>query len=323
MIRKTQNEIMGKWRTSAEPLASICSITYNHESFINQCLDGFLMQETDFPFEILIHDDASTDKTAAVIREYEKNYPAIIKPILKTINQYSQDVKPNPVYNYPRAKGKYIALCDGDDYWTDSYKLQKQVDFLEANPDYSLCWCRFKTLNEDTGEFQVDQNEKLFESGEDKINFDFERIYKGWHMGTQTLVFGKSMYDPSYLSLYKSPKDIHLVSHLLLQGKGACLSFLGAVYRKHAGGVYSGASELQNAKISCLAYKEIYKHNKKIYYLKLKYLLFTKRYIDALLGNKKYAAAFLKSVELFGQEKNVRYFLSITRRIISQKIKQY
>jgi glycosyltransferase involved in cell wall biosynthesis len=119
-----------------DPLVSICCITYNHEKYIQQCLEGFLIQKTTFLFEILIHDDASTDRTADIIREYETKYPDIIKPIYQTENQYSKGVIVSAVYNWPRAKGKYIALCEGDDYWIDSYKLQKQVDFMEANPEY-------------------------------------------------------------------------------------------------------------------------------------------------------------------------------------------
>ena len=114
-----------------EILVSICCITYNHEKYIRDAIEGFLMQKTDFPFEVLIHDDASTDGTADIIREYETKYPDIIKPIYQTENQYSKGIKISATYNYPRAKGKYIALCEGDDYWIDPYKLQKQVDFLE------------------------------------------------------------------------------------------------------------------------------------------------------------------------------------------------
>src|SRR5690606_15609661 len=106
---------------------SICCITYNHEPFIRQCLDGFLMQQGDFEYEILIHDDASTDGTTKIIQEYELKYPEIIKPIIQTQNQYSQGVRGiNFIYNFPRAKGEYIAMCEGDDYWTDPLKLQKQ-----------------------------------------------------------------------------------------------------------------------------------------------------------------------------------------------------
>lgn len=121
------------------PLVSISCITYNHEPYIRQCLDSFLMQQCDFEYEILIHDDASTDGTSDIIREYQKKYPEIIKPIIQTENQWSQGVRGIMAkFNFSRAKGKYIALCEGDDYWTDSLKLQKQVDFLEENPEYGL-----------------------------------------------------------------------------------------------------------------------------------------------------------------------------------------
>ncbi|CEG28648.1 glycosyltransferase family 2 protein [Bacillus sp. B-jedd] len=119
-------------------VVSINCITYNHRDYIADAIESFLMQKTNFDFEILIHDDASTDGTAEIIREYEKKYPDIIKPIYQTFNQYSQGKKifmPNAA----RAKGKYTAICEGDDYWTDPYKIQKQVDFMERHPECSLC----------------------------------------------------------------------------------------------------------------------------------------------------------------------------------------
>lgn len=122
------------------PLVSICTLAYNHESYIRQCLEGFMIQRCNFKFEVLIHDDASTDRTAGIIREYEEKYPEIIKPIYQKENQYSKGVSIGVNFQYPRVLGKYIALCEGDDYWTDPLKLQKQVDFLEANPDYKMCY---------------------------------------------------------------------------------------------------------------------------------------------------------------------------------------
>ncbi|MGF7231330.1 glycosyltransferase [Arachidicoccus sp.] len=120
-------------------LVSICCITYNHAHYIGECLDGLLMQQANFKFEILINDDASTDGTSDIIRDYEWKFPDIIKPIYQSVNQYSQGQRGmNIKYNFPRAKGKYIALCEGDDYWTDPLKLQKQVDFLEENIDYGM-----------------------------------------------------------------------------------------------------------------------------------------------------------------------------------------
>ncbi|MDD2494720.1 MAG: glycosyltransferase, partial [Tissierellia bacterium] len=120
------------------PIVSICCITYNQEKFIRDTIEGFLKQKTTFPIEILIHDDASTDKTAHIIREYEKKYPDIVKPIYQNDNKYSKGIPISFTYNFPRVKGKYIALCEGDDYWIDPLKLQKQVNFLEENEDYGL-----------------------------------------------------------------------------------------------------------------------------------------------------------------------------------------
>lgn len=119
-------------------MASIHCITYNHENYIADAIESFLMQKTDFPIEILIHDDASTDRTPEIIKQYESKYPDLIKPIYQTENQYSKGVKVGR-FNRERAKGKYIAICEGDDYWTDPYKLQKQVDYMEKHTECSLC----------------------------------------------------------------------------------------------------------------------------------------------------------------------------------------
>jgi len=110
------------------------------------------MQKTTFPFEILIHDDASTDGTADIIREYEAKYPDIIKPIYQRENQYSKGIKISQVYQFPRAQGKYIALCEGDDYWIDPHKLQKQVDYLERNPHVSFVATNYFIYDEITKE---------------------------------------------------------------------------------------------------------------------------------------------------------------------------
>ena len=123
-------------------VVSISCITYNHAPFIRQCLDGFMMQKTDFAFEVLIHDDASTDGTTEIIKEYEARYPDVIKPIYEEENQWVKGRRGSAVFNFPRARGKYIALCEGDDYWTDPLKLQKQVDFLDANEEYGLSFTR-------------------------------------------------------------------------------------------------------------------------------------------------------------------------------------
>ncbi|MEQ8196864.1 MAG: glycosyltransferase family 2 protein [Clostridiaceae bacterium] len=129
-------------------LVSINCITYNHEKYISEAIDSFLMQRTNFNFEVLIHDDASTDRTSDIVREYQKKYPDIIKPIIQKENQYSQGKRLLGYrYNFSRAMGKYIAVCEGDDYWTDPFKLQKQVDYMENHHDCSMCFHAAELVN--------------------------------------------------------------------------------------------------------------------------------------------------------------------------------
>ena len=122
-----------------QPIVSIICNAYKHEAYIRDALDSFLMQKTNFPFEILVHDDASPDKTPDIIREYEEKFPGIVLPIYQTENQYSKKGRIMLRIQVPRVRGKYIALCEGDDYWTDENKLQKQVDALEAHPEADIC----------------------------------------------------------------------------------------------------------------------------------------------------------------------------------------
>ncbi len=118
---------------------SVLCTAYNHEAYIRRCLEGFVSQETDFAFEVLVNDDASSDGTAAVIREYAQKYPGIIRPFLQEKNLFSQGVNIYDAVLYPAARGEYLALCEGDDCWTDPEKLRRQADFLDGHPDYSAC----------------------------------------------------------------------------------------------------------------------------------------------------------------------------------------
>ena len=137
-----------------EPLVSVGWLTYNHVKYVGQCLEGFACQKTNFPFEILIHDDASQDDTQNVILEFAAKYDSeVVKPICQKINQFSQGISPLRQILLPRVKGKYIALCEGDDYWTDPLKLQKQVDFLEAHPEYGMCYTQCVSYRQNTGKF--------------------------------------------------------------------------------------------------------------------------------------------------------------------------
>lgn len=126
------------------PLVSVCCLSYNHVRYIRQALDGILMQKTSFPFEIIVHDDASTDGTIEIIREYAAKYPNVIKPIFEAENQYSQNVSISMDILYPAARGKYIAICECDDFWTDCNKLEKQISYMERHVE---CSCTAHAVN--------------------------------------------------------------------------------------------------------------------------------------------------------------------------------
>lgn len=136
-----------KQNTNSEVMVTVFCLTYNHEPYIQQALEGFCKQETDFTFEILVHDDASTDRTADIIREYVERYPTIIRPFFESENQYSQRKPVIPRILFPQARGKYLAWCEGDDFWTDPKKLQRQVEALEQNPGCVACFCNVTKID--------------------------------------------------------------------------------------------------------------------------------------------------------------------------------
>ncbi|MDY3756577.1 MAG: glycosyltransferase [Treponema sp.] len=190
MIDRTEEEIMREWGVdnSDNPLVSVRCITYNHEPYIAQALDGFLMQKTNFPFEVIVHDDASTDRTADIVREYEKKYPKIIKAIYQTENQYSkQDGSIGRIMN-AACKGEYIALCEGDDYWIDENKLQMQVDFLEKNSEYGMCYTKANVY------IQKEQNFRNGAIGAAFDSFD-DLVLKGNRVPTLTTVYRRDLLD--------------------------------------------------------------------------------------------------------------------------------
>lgn len=133
-----------------EILVSICCITYNQEKYIKEALDSFLMQKTNFKYEIIIRDDASTDNTAKIIKEYEKKYPDIVKPIYEIENGYKKGIEPFQI-TFNNAKGKYISICEGDDYWISERKLQEQVNYMEEHKDCTLCFHDAQILDMKTG----------------------------------------------------------------------------------------------------------------------------------------------------------------------------
>lgn len=179
-------------------MVSICCLAYNQENYITQCLEGIVHQKTTFPFELLIHDDASQDKTKNIIESYRLEYPDIVKPILQKDNKFSKNEKITVIYIYPRARGKYIAFCEGDDYWTDPDKLQKQVDFLENNPEYGMCFTRARQYDQEKEEFLPESFGAPVHSFSDLLN-------NGNRIPTLTVCMRKSILDQYLVDI--NPKD--------------------------------------------------------------------------------------------------------------------
>jgi glycosyltransferase involved in cell wall biosynthesis len=134
---------------TGDVLVSVSCITYNHRAFIADALEGVCSQRSDFAFEVIVHDDASTDGTAEIVRQYAARYPRIVRPVLQTENQWSRGVNPVTTFIWPRIRGVFVALCDGDDCWTDPLKLAKQVDFLQRNPSFGGCFHPVVVKHED------------------------------------------------------------------------------------------------------------------------------------------------------------------------------
>lgn len=137
------------------PLVSVITSTYNHKNYIRQALESIVRQKTNFKFEIIVHDDASTDGTMDIVKEFYAKYPHLIVPILQKENQYQLGVNKLPSIFLPIVKGKYIALNEGDDFWTDDYKLQKQVDYIENHDDCSMVVHRSNKVKEDGQYYQI------------------------------------------------------------------------------------------------------------------------------------------------------------------------
>ena len=181
------------WPEGTPPLVHTRTMTYMHEKYISDCIEGILMQKTVFPVQIFIHDDASTDTTAEIIRKYEKKYPRLIKAYYQQENTFTKKDKHECRSEFNNwLTGKYEAICEGDDYWTDPLKLQKQVSFLEKNPDYGLCYTK--------AYYFMQKNKRLIkkEYGSNACTFE-QLIYNGNSIPTLTTCFKKTLFN-DYLS---------------------------------------------------------------------------------------------------------------------------
>ena len=210
-----------------KPLVSILCATYNQKDFIAQTIESFLMQKVDFPIEIIVHDDASTDGTAEIVKEYADKYPDIIKPIFQKENQHSKKTGIWNTFIYPKAQGKYYADCEGDDYWTDPNKLQRQVDFLESHPEYSLSTENANVLFTATNVVQPFSLEP-----EHDVTFDDLLIRR--RFPTASAVY-RSEYLSNYLQSKRPCFDTSMWAYLATKGKIHFNPIISSIYRRGCG----------------------------------------------------------------------------------------
>ena len=221
-----------------QPLLSVCLSTYNFAPYVGQAIEGILMQETDFPIEIIVHDDYSTDGTADIIRDYQAQYPHLISAILQTENQSSQRGKKKGYHiAFEQTQGRYTAYLDGDDYWTDPHKLQKQVDFLEEHPGFSMCGHWVENVDAQGNLL----GEPVYTGTRTSEVFNLEYVVNGTscHIGSwvcRSEALKKVLRDHHDFFLYTRAADNPLLVGLLLQGQGYCFQEFMGVYRVFAGG---------------------------------------------------------------------------------------
>lgn len=283
---------------------SVLMLTYNHEKYIAQAIEGVMMQKVDFYFELIIGDDCSTDKTTKIIQEYKNKFPDIIKPILRTENIGAGN---NYVDINKKAKGKYIAHCEGDDYWTDPNKLQKQVDFLEANPDYVISYTDYSQTVEGSGQF--DDRTNLYYKETLGINDLLQHNY----ISTLTCVFRNNLFKEfpkEFYNLKVGDWPLHMLN--AMHGKIKYhRGWITGVYRIHDGGIWSGQQKI----IKYIAYAEVYEFFRTIlekkYHKKIKQKIIDYFYSAANFylaeKNKKEANAVLKKIKKESSVFNFKY----------------
>jgi len=235
---------------SDEPVrVSICCITFNHSDYIEKCLEGFLEQECDFRVEIMIYDDASTDGTADIIREYAARHPTIFRTFLQSENQYSKGVNPYYAYVFPATKGEYIAICDGDDFWSDPVKLATQVSVLDSEPETAITYGPVRAIT-DKGVIED------FHNGNER-DLSPEELKAASPIATLTVCFRNIFRDtPPPVFLRNSPiGDLTVWGILGYHGSARYLANLPkANYRLHSGGVLSMKSRKVQYFMTALAH---------------------------------------------------------------------
>lgn len=216
---------------SSDIKVSIIYMTFNAEEYIADAIESFLMQDTNFNYEIVIHDDASSDNSQSILLEYQKKYPDIITLILQSENQHSKHHWPDEIIlNY--CKGEYIACCDGDDFWCDKNKLQIQADFMDAHSDYSLCTHATQLANEQG----IYLTNKFMRPYTHDVDVPVSDMLSRWLFATCSLMFRSNIRGNEHLEFRGDciNNDFALTSYLAIKGKVRYIDKVMCVYRTQA-----------------------------------------------------------------------------------------
>lgn len=214
--------------SAPKPRVSIVSISYNQELYIEQALRSFVEQKTNFAFEVIIADDCSTDNTPRIIERYAKKFPDIIKPVLRSENV---GVQRNLIDALKRASGEYIALCEGDDYWSDSRKLQMQYDFLSTHCEYSLCFHPVEVVYENH-----EKESEIYPTINDAERFTVKALLDQNFIQTNSVMYRREQYEDIPTDIL--PLDWYLHLYHAKGGKIGFLNKVMSVYRRHPGGIW-------------------------------------------------------------------------------------
>lgn len=238
--------------TNLVPTVTVAMLTYNHEKYISQAIESVLMQETSFDVQLVIAEDCSTDSTRFIVLNYQKKYPDRIIVILQEKNVGAQV---NNLNLFENLNGKYIAALEGDDFWTDPHKLQKQVDFLENHSDYAFCFSNIVHVDEKGQQL----NEK-WPNRHEEFTISFRLLGEEYYVPTPTLIFRNNLIDALFFNEFLSKAelgDYMIISRLLLEGKGYYTPEVFAAYRHHNGGVFS-KKDLQKKVNAGLSTREVF-----------------------------------------------------------------
>lgn len=299
-------------------MVSVIVNTFNHEKYLKENLDAILSQKVNFNIEILVHDDCSTDNTQTIIKDYEKKYPSIVKPIYETENKFSKGIEIDAAFNYPRIKGKYVAMCEGDDKWIDEYKLFKQVKYLQNHPKISAYIAR-------TIKFNMRNNTKgYYGLAIDKCSkkYTLKDLIKGKDFSVSSFLARKEFFSapfPEFINYFAGFTDIQLGYYFALHNKIYYDHKPMSLYRQYSSPLsFTSSFSVQTQEKK----NKIYENRIKV--LELLRLEIPKKYkkvLDKRIKQEKFTLAVIKNdMKLLNSEEFIKLY---KRKLRHERIKKF